>query len=139
MSAVINPVRAWLRAEAFVVFAGAMAVWVALDGGWWRLALLFFVPDISMAAYLIGPRIGAAAYNLAHSYTIPAVLAVTAAALDHVPTILVGALWTAHIGFDRVLGYGLKYPSGFSDTHLGTIGRARALSGSRDAMSKVSS
>ncbi len=24
----------------------------------------------------------------------------------------------AHIGIDRLLGFGLKYPSGFKDTHL---------------------
>lgn len=125
MSADIHPVRAWLRAEAFVVFASAVAVWVALDGGWWRFALFFLLPDLSMAAYLVGPRLGATVYNIVHSYTIPAALAVSGAALDHVPTILVGALWTAHIGFDRVLGYGLKYPTAFTDTHLGTIGKAR--------------
>ncbi|MEF9606012.1 DUF4260 family protein, partial [Paracoccus sp. PXZ] len=34
-----------------------------------------------------------------------------------------GGLWLAHVGFDRVLGYGLKLPSGFRDTHLGRIGR----------------
>jgi hypothetical protein len=28
-------------------------------------------------------------------------------------------IWTAHIGFDRALGIGLKYPTGFGDTHLG--------------------
>jgi hypothetical protein len=27
-------------------------------------------------------------------------------------------IWTAHIGFDRMLGYGLKYPTRFKDTHL---------------------
>ena len=31
-----------------------------------------------------------------------------------------------HVGLDRALGYGLKYPSGFGDTHLGAIGRRRA-------------
>ena len=33
-------------------------------------------------------------------------------------------VWIAHIGFDRALGYGLKYPSAFADTHLGRIERA---------------
>jgi hypothetical protein len=27
-------------------------------------------------------------------------------------------IWIAHIGVDRALGYGLKYPSSFKDTHL---------------------
>lgn len=126
MSAVENPVRAWLRLEALVVFAGAMLVWIALDGGWLTFALLFFLPDLSFVAYLLGPRVGAMVYNLAHSYAIPAVLAIAGASLDQATVILAGSLWTAHIGFDRVLGYGLKYPTGFSDTHLGKIGRSRS-------------
>jgi hypothetical protein len=27
-------------------------------------------------------------------------------------------IWVAHIGFDRLLGYGLKYPVAFGATHL---------------------
>jgi hypothetical protein len=27
-------------------------------------------------------------------------------------------IWLAHIGADRALGYGLKYPTAFKDTHL---------------------
>jgi Domain of unknown function (DUF4260) len=128
VSAVENPVRAWLRLEAFVVFAGAVLVWIALDGGWASFALMFFLPDLSFAAYLLGSRVGSMVYNLTHSYAIPAVLAITGAALDQASVILAGSLWTAHIGFDRALGFGLKYPTGFSDTHLGQIGRARSRS-----------
>jgi hypothetical protein len=29
-----------------------------------------------------------------------------------------GLIWAAHIGMDRVLGFGLKYETRFSDTHL---------------------
>ena len=32
-------------------------------------------------------------------------------------------IWAAHIGFDRMLGLGLKYEAGFTFTHLGRIGR----------------
>jgi Domain of unknown function (DUF4260) len=34
----------------------------------------------------------------------------------------VGLLWAFHVAGDRVLGYGLKFASGFQDTHLGRIG-----------------
>ena len=34
-----------------------------------------------------------------------------------------GGLWLAHVGIDRMLGYGLKQAGGFQDTHLGRIGR----------------
>ncbi len=41
-----------------------------------------------------------------------------------VPSMLPEAvIWFAHLGFDRLLGYGLKYPTTFGDTHLGMSGR----------------
>ena len=55
----------------------------------------------------------------------------TALQRTQVPLGVMGGLaliWAAHIGFDRALGYGLKYPSGFGDTHLGRIGGKRANS-----------
>lgn len=124
MGAVENPVKAWLRLEALVLFVGAVAVWVGMSGGWLRFTLGFFLPDLALFAYLIGPRAGAGVYNLLHSYAIPAVLAIVGAMLDHPPLTLAGALWTAHIAFDRVLGFGLKYPTGFAHTHLGSTQRA---------------
>ncbi|MFN2487867.1 MAG: DUF4260 family protein [Acidimicrobiia bacterium] len=36
-----------------------------------------------------------------------------------------GSIWLAHIGCDRLLGYGLKFPNAFTHTHLGLTGRAR--------------
>jgi hypothetical protein len=44
-------------------------------------------------------------------------------ALQRPPLLAVSALWLAHVGFDRMLGYGLKYGTGFGDTHLGRVGR----------------
>jgi hypothetical protein len=35
----------------------------------------------------------------------------------------IALIWTAHISFDRALGYGLKYFSAFGDTHLGQLRR----------------
>ena len=31
---------------------------------------------------------------------------------------ILALIWVAHIGMDRLMGYGLKYPSAFKDTHL---------------------
>ena len=39
------------------------------------------------------------------------------------PLALAGAILLAHVGMDRALGYGLKLPTDFRDTHLGRIGR----------------
>ncbi len=42
----------------------------------------------------------------------------------HAPLILsIAMIWLAHIGFDRALGYGLKYENGFGVTHMGRIGK----------------
>lgn len=118
------PARPWLRAEGLAVFAVGLVLYALAGGGWLLGVLLFFAPDLSFAGYLAGPRAGAVAYNLAHTYVSPAVLAglgwMLAAPL--LPTLAL--LWAAHIGFDRMLGYGLKLPTGFHDTHLGRIGRA---------------
>lgn len=125
MSAVENPVRGWLRLEAFVVFVAATLVWIALSGGWAKYALGFLLPDVAFVAYLFGPRAGSWIYNFAHSYALPAILAIVGGMLDHTTLLLASSLWMAHIGFDRVLGFGLKYPTSFADTHLGRL-RARA-------------
>ena len=76
MSAVVNPVRVWLRLEALAVFIASVLVWIALNGGGLRFALGFLIPDLALLAYLVGPRFGAGVYNLLHSYLVPAALAV---------------------------------------------------------------
>lgn len=119
--AVNGSVRWWLRLEGLMTLVLATYLYAHEGRSWLVFAVLFFAPDVSFAGYIAGPRIGAALYNVAHSYVGPLILA---AALPGVGAGLTLALvWGAHIGFDRALGYGLKYPSGFGDTHLGSIGR----------------
>jgi hypothetical protein len=77
-----------------------------------------------MLGYLAGPRPGAVAYNLAHTYATPAVLAGVGWLIGTPLLLALALIWAAHIGFDRMLGYGLKLPTDFRDTHLGRIGRA---------------
>ena len=117
----------WQRCEGAAVLAAGLALWAAgaQPFGIWLAVLVFFAPDLSFAAYLAGPRIGAFAYNLVHSYGTG--LALTAAgALASQPALgAVGLLWLMHAGFDRMLGYGLKSSEGFKITHLGQIGPAR--------------
>jgi hypothetical protein len=112
-----------LRLEGFAAFAAAVAFYAQARFSWPVAAFFFLAPDLAMLAYLAGPRAGAIAYNLAHTYALA--LALTLAGfLGGVPAAAAGGLiWIAHIGFDRALGYGLKYSSGFGDTHLGRIGR----------------
>lgn len=117
-------VRLVLRAEAAAALAAAVWAYSRFDLGWPMFALLFLVPDLSMLGYLAGKRVGAASYNLAHSYATPAALAAVALGLQAQSALPVLLIWVAHIAFDRLLGYGLKYATAFGDTHLGRVGKA---------------
>jgi hypothetical protein len=111
-----------LRAEGLVELALAALAYRYLGGTWLVFALLFLAPDVSMAGYLINPGVGARLYNVGHTYLAPALLAL-ASSMTAMPLLLSLALiWAAHIGFDRSLGYGLKYPASFGETHLGWKG-----------------
>jgi hypothetical protein len=115
-------VRLLLRAEGLTVLAASVAAYAQFGAGWGWFAALFLLPDLSFLAYLAGPRWGALAYNAAHSY-LGAVGLLAAGVLGASPLLLaVGLVWCAHIGFDRLLGYGLKYSAGFGHTHLGRLG-----------------
>jgi hypothetical protein len=119
-----------LRAEGAALFAGALVTFAALDISWWMFFVLFLAPDLAFVFYLFGPRAGAIAYNTMHSTIGPIVLGAIGwwMGLDILGTILAGCavIWMAHVGFDRMLGYGLKYASNFHDTHLGKIGRGKS-------------
>lgn len=123
---VIGGVRAVLRLEGLTVLLVA-TWWYALHGaGWGWFAAFFLAPDLSFLGYLVGGRIGAVAYNAAHSY-IGALLCLLLGAVTPAPLLsTAGLIWCAHIGFDRALGYGLKYGGGFGLTHLGRLGRGDA-------------
>lgn len=111
-------VRILLQIEGGVVAAAAIWAYAQSGASWWLFAALILAPDLGMVGYLRSPAFGARIYNLAHTYALPVALAflgvvVTPAALP------VALIWIAHIGIDRALGYGLKYPGGFRQTHLG--------------------
>lgn len=101
-----------------MVLVVAVAGYVLLDGGWLLLALLFLLPDISMVGYLWGPGPGASVYNLGHTSLAPATLLAVGWFTDGLLAVEIGLVWSAHIGCDRLLGFGLKRPTGFGDTHL---------------------
>ncbi len=111
------------RAEGAALALIALAAFHLSGASWWQFAALILVPDISFAAYLAGPVAGAWGYNVLHSWIGPALLVVLAVLAGWTLGTTLGLIWAAHIGIDRALGYGLKYPTGFRDTHLGRIGR----------------
>lgn len=110
-----------LRLEGALLFALCTLFYARADASWWLFALLFFSPDLAMLGYLASPRIGALCYNLAHTEALPAAL-LGYGLLNAQPLLVALALiWLGHIGFDRLVGYGLKYTSAFQDTHLGRV------------------
>ena len=124
--AVTGGVKTLLRLEGLTLFAGMTLSYTVWGGSWWLYAILFLAPDLSFAGYLTGPRIGAIVYNTAHSTLAPVTLMAAGFALASPLALAIAMIWLAHIGFDRALGYGLKYSDGFGFTHLGRIGREAA-------------
>jgi hypothetical protein len=122
---VTGAVRMWLRLEGFAALAIALCCYWQQHASWVLFAILFLAPDLSMLGYLAGARIGARAYNIAHSYILPLLLAIFAILEGHGTVLPYALIWIAHIGLDRMLGYGLKYHSAFGHTHLGWIGKQK--------------
>lgn len=115
----------WQRVEGGLLFPSCLLLFLrtGYDFSWWEVVAIFLMPDLSILGYALGPKVGAYCYNALHLYASGAVL-LAAGAIWQIPDLAaVGALWLAHSGFDRMLGYGLKLPQGFTFTHLGVIGR----------------
>ena len=114
------------RLEGTALLAAGIVAFGASGWSWWWFAALLLVVDVSMIGYAAGPRVGAAIYNLGHAVIGPAVL-LAWWWIEPIPAVLaIAAIWLAHIGMDRMFGYGLKHPDRFEHTHLGMIGRRKA-------------
>jgi hypothetical protein len=107
-----------LRLEGLAVLGAALVLYFDLDYSIVALGLLFLAPDLSLLGYLGGPAVGALAYNTVHTYVGPLVLAAMGVLGNAEVAIQVALIWSAHIGIDRLLGFGLKYPTSSGDTHL---------------------
>jgi hypothetical protein len=113
-----SAVRLILRSEGGAAFVLALAAYQALGFSWWLFAATILLPDLGLIGYVRGPRAGALVYNLVHTYDAPFALAL-AGWLATAPLLLaLAAIWAAHIGFDRLVGYGLKSPDDARLTHL---------------------
>lgn len=116
--------RTWLQIEGAGAFIAGVVGYVSLGGDliWFLPALL--LPDLSAIGYLRGPRVGAFVYNFVHNWAFG--LAVLGAGLyfGYPAIVIAGTVLVAHVGMDRLAGYGVKLTSGFKDTHLGRMGKA---------------
>jgi uncharacterized protein DUF4260 len=121
--AVFGVPRLLLRLEGAALFFGAAFFYWRLEGAWLWFAVLFLAPDLSFLAYLVSPWAGAIVYDAFHATLGPLVLLALTAWLGSPMGEDIALIWLAHVGFDRALGYGLKYATAFGDTHLGRIGK----------------
>jgi len=51
-------VRPLIRLEELGLFVSSIYLFSWLHFAWWYFPLLFFLPDLSIAAYAAGPRVG---------------------------------------------------------------------------------
>lgn len=109
------------RLEAIFIAAAAVIAYAYLHGDGLFFILLLFVPDVSMIGYVANPRVGSVIYDAAHTYFVPAVLLAVGLALESLVAAQIALIWITHIGIDRLLGFGLKYPTAFKETHLQRI------------------
>jgi hypothetical protein len=107
-----------LRLEGLVQFVGAIALYAVGGGNWLLFVVLLLAPDLGMLGYMVNVRVGALSYNSVHNYLLPAILFALGYALNVPLAMQIGLIWFTHIGMDRMLCYGLKYPTEFKDTHI---------------------
>jgi len=106
------------RAEGLAFVVAAVCLYGKYGESWWLFVALFLVPDLTIPIYFVNGRVGAAAYNLVHVYVWPVALGCVGVVNGNDLLISISLIWFAHIGVDRALGLGLKYPVDFKQTHL---------------------
>ncbi len=110
-----------LRLEGTAVFFAALYFYIQQGYTGWVFWVLLLWPDIAIVAYVFNKQTGAFLYNLLHSYAF-SIMLIGVSVLFSLPLALqIGLIWMAHIGMDRLFGYGLKYMDDFKSTHLGRV------------------
>ncbi len=114
-----------LRLEELIQFVFGVYLFSLLPFTWWWFLVLFLAPDLAMLGYVFGNRVGAFAYNLFHHKGMAIAVYLLGVYLGNDILLLAGVILYAHSAFDRILGYGLKYGTGFNNSHLGSIGKKK--------------
>ena len=114
-----------LRLEGLTALSAAVTAYWFLGGNWWLFALLLLAPDLAFFAYAAGEKTGAKIYNLVHTYTLPAMLGAIGWFGGVTWLVPLALIWLSHIGMDRAVGYGFKYPGRDGWTHIGLMGKAK--------------
>ncbi|HEX8966179.1 MAG TPA: DUF4260 domain-containing protein [Patescibacteria group bacterium] len=112
-------VKKILHLEGLIFFITALFFYNQLHGNWLLFTILLFTPDISMIGYLKNKKAGAILYNLVHNYILATgIIALGIFFFKNYFVVQIGLILFAHVGVDRLLGFGLKYQTAFKDTHL---------------------
>jgi hypothetical protein len=110
-----------LQAEGAALFVAAIALYLDADFSILALVLLALAPDVAFVGFLAGPRIGAISYDALHFEAVPLLLGTVGVLAEEPVAIQVALIWLAHIGADRMLGYGLRYPAAAAESHLDRV------------------
>jgi hypothetical protein len=112
-----------LKLEEAALFGLSIWFFSRLGIPWWWFPALILAPDLSMSGYLGGPAAGAFFYNLFHHKAFALLVYGIGIYAGMIWVQLAGIILFGHSSMDRVMGYGLKYPDSFQNTHLGRIGK----------------
>lgn len=112
-----------IQAEEAAMFLLSICLFSQLHFAWYWWLIWILAPDLSMLGYLAGNKTGAICYNLAHHKGIAIAIYLLGLYTINENLELAGLILFGHSSMDRGLGYGLKYFTGFQDTHLGRIGK----------------
>jgi hypothetical protein len=110
-----------LRGEGLAALVTSVVLYAYHDGSWLLFLVLLLAPDLSALGYMAGATVGATAYDIVHTYTLPIILGGIGYVTERDLAVSIALIWIAHIGTDRAIGYGLKYPTDFKDTHLSRV------------------
>jgi hypothetical protein len=110
-----------LRLEGTVLLVATLAVYASQGYSWLLFAILFLAPDLAILTYKLGTGLGSRLYNLVHTTSLPLAVALITFLFEWSLGLQLALIWLAHIGMDRALAFGLKYPTTFKDTHLNRI------------------
>lgn len=110
-----------LHIEGFAVLVLSLYFYGYNQFSWVLFFIFLLAPDISMLGYILNNKVGAMIYNLFHTYSLSIGVVICGLILSNQIVLAIGLIWSAHIGMDRMFGYGLKYPTEFKDTHLSRV------------------
>lgn len=112
-----------IKLEELGMFLFGIFIFNQMNYDWWWFLVLILVPDFSMIGYAFGNNIGAITYNVFHHKGVAVLVYLLGTYLHKNEIQLAGIILFSHSSMDRMLGYGLKYETGFKYTNLGEIGK----------------